>query len=220
MDSSITSDFRDEYVVIGSDTLVTDSSGRFEGTVLTTKNLSMTLEGPWVRVIRSDGAGATFAKTVQGGDSLAITWTDESPAASDIAERCAFYHVNRAHALIKSLDPSFIATDFQIPCWVNVGNWTNAAFDGEKLLFGDGKGTPYFGFPLAASSPTVFHEYSHAARYFFYVAHGAPILRELGGPLCMAADEGIADAFALIDLDKPVDEVAPDRSCANARTLS
>src|SRR5262249_52320360 len=116
-------------------------------------------------------------------------------ASADDAERDGFYHVNRVHDYIKSLDPGFNGLDLPMPCAVDVHSACSAFWDGSGLSFSRAGG----GCPNLATLPdVVYHEYGHAVCDRLYMESGSP-----SGLSNAALHEGLADVLAAFVQDDP-----------------
>ena len=116
---------------------ITGPDGSFEVTYPGGGSVSVTasLRGPFCMVDNAAGADLTFQRSAASGSVVQIE-INSSPGELGTAQVNAFLGVNRAHDLVKALDPTFTAIDRPILTQVNVDDSCNAYFipEGEGFL--------------------------------------------------------------------------------------
>ena len=191
-DPFVVKSFRDQNVMIGNETLITNNLGEVMTDITTPQMLTASLEGPFVNVNRQDGPDASITMTVNPGDTVSILWDDSN---SHPAERDAFYHTNLIHNFITTLDPNFTTINYEMPCAVNIADVCNAFWDGNGInFFSAGGGCPNTG----QMASVVYHEYGHGINDRFYEENGSP-----DGVINGAVHEGMADVVAALIEDWP-----------------
>lgn len=185
--------FPNQYITVNGTQLTTDSLGKFIYNLSASANLSTTLTGPFVMVLRDDGyPNASQSLTVNPGDTVNLRWDF---ANSHPAERDAFYHVNRIHDFITHLDPNFTFLNYSMPCKVNINNFCNAFWDGNGInFFNEGGGCPN----MAQCPSVIYHEYGHGINDKLYQQLGSP-----AGMINGATHEGLADVSSAMMEDTP-----------------
>ncbi len=183
--------FRDLGVNVGASPVVTGPAGDYSAPATGTVTVSAQLRGPFCDVNRQDGlADASFSTSATNPATVNIDWV----AAHD-AERDAYYHVDRVHDYIKTLDPDLTGLDYAMPCAVNIDATCNAFWDGTGVNFYRAGG----GCPNTATMPdVVYHEYGHGVNDKVYSEAGP-----VGGMLNGALHEGLADVLAAFVQDSP-----------------
>lgn len=183
--------FRDLRVNVGATAAITSPSGIYGATATGTVTVGAQLLGPFCDVNRQDGVpDASFSVPATNPATVNIDW-----AAAHDAERDAYYHLNRVHDYIKTLDPGLSGLDYPMPCAVNIADSCNAFWDGMGVNFYRAGG----GCPNTATMPdVVYHEYGHGVNDRVYAEAGAP-----GGLVNGALHEGLADVLAAFVQDDP-----------------
>ena len=132
-DPFVVKPFRDQSVMIGNETLITDSLGEAMTDITTPQTFTAKLEGPFVNVNRQDRPDASITMTGKfPAIQVSILWDDSN---SHPAERDAFYHTNLIHNFITTLDPNFTTINYEMPCAVNIDQNCNAFWDGTGINF-------------------------------------------------------------------------------------
>src|SRR5262249_17270443 len=146
-----------------NNTVATDNAGNYSasgggGNV----KVSSKLSGLYCTVSRGSG-NASFSQNANDPSTVNIAWTG---ANSQDSERDGYYHVNRVHDYVKTLDPGFIGDDYSMSCSVDITtDVCNAFWDGAGLNFYAAGG----GCPNAATMPSVvYHEYGHSVNDNLY----------------------------------------------------
>jgi Zn-dependent metalloprotease len=179
--------FSSQYVTIGGVQVTTDSLGYYSRDITAASTLTTTLYGPYVNVNRQDAGDASFATTVNPGDTLNILWNDSN---SHPAERDGFFHTTFIHDFITTLDPNFTAINYSMPCAVNIADACNAFWNGNGINFYLEGG----GCPNTAQMPgVVYHEYGHGINDRLYQQLGQGF-----GMINGATHEGMADVAASV----------------------
>src|SRR5439155_3903480 len=144
----------------------------------------------------SPSGDASFQKHSVGDPSTVnIAWGSTN---SQQSERDAFYHVNLAHDYVKSLDPTYVANDYELTTYVDESDNCNAMWDfatNTLNFLSAGLGCPN----TATMPDIVYHEYSHSVADNLYVSRGRPQGMQNG-----ALHEGLADAFTAYMTGDPV----------------
>ncbi len=185
--------FPDLFVLLGTDTLVSDPMGLFTAPGLHQDTLTARLRGRWIYVSRVDTPSAKFSRVLTGVDTVGISWTDSN---SHVAERNVYYHSTAAHNLLKGIDTAFTGLDYPLPAAVNLSSGScNAFWNGTSINFyAAGPGCVN-----AARSPAmIYHEYAHAVNDRLYAQAGAVKMYN------KIVHEGTADAFACLVEDSPL----------------
>ena len=187
--------FEFETVKVGNSvTDTTDAAGNYSANVTGSNKVTSKLSGAYCIATRPSGQGASFTQTVTNPATVNIVW--DSGNSLD-AERDVFYHVNRIHDWVKSVDPAFIRDDYAMVCTVELTtDLCNAFWDGGGLNFYAAGG----GCPSMATLPDViYHEYGHSINDELYKQTGAP-----NGMINGALHEGMADVDAAFFTDDPI----------------
>jgi Zn-dependent metalloprotease len=157
--------------VTGGNSGQTDDDGEFDITHGGVANVGVTaaLNGPFLNVDRGPGIGtdASTSATATPGTPFTLTFND---ANSRQDERDTFFHANRAHDLIKSIDPSFTGMDYPMQCIVGSssgicpGNafWSPGAQSINFCVAGGGYGN------TGEMGNVVYHEYGHGVSQLLY----------------------------------------------------
>ena len=158
---------------------ISDTLGHFEIEVEGPgKRLVKTeLVGNFVRVTNYAGPEGVCQDSLTPGVSDEMAWDDTNSLAS---ERDGYFHTNVAHDHIKLVDPGFVLLDYQMPCEMNIPNYSNAYWDGYGMHFGAG------GNDFGQHADVVYHEYGHGIVDYQY-RPSAP---------SGAMHEGFADFYA------------------------
>ncbi len=194
-----TKPLRSATVNIGALAVNTDSLGNYSGASTGTVVVTSAFLGPYCNVDRcvSDvcptGDGS-FSKSTSSSPTN-IAWLSTN---SQQSERDAFYHVNRAHSYVKTLDPTYTANDYPLTTYTDLSDNCNAFWDfgtNSLSLLSAGSGCPN----TASTADLVYHEYGHAVNDNLYVAHGRP-----QGLANQPLSEGLADVYDSYMIDNPV----------------
>jgi hypothetical protein len=161
--------------VTGGNNDQTDADGDFDITHGGTANVTVTAQllGPFVNVNRAAGQGtdASFSGAATPGTPLQISWTN---ANSRQDERSVFWHGNRVHDFVKSLDATFTQLDYAMP--TSIGNTGgicpgNAWWDGNGMNYCNAGGQ-YSN--TGELGDVVYHEYGHGVTQWVYSRNGSP----------------------------------------------
>jgi len=192
-DTPVARPFRNQSVTVGAASAVTNAAGAYSAAASGSVTVGMQLQGPYSDVNRAEALDASFSTTVTNPAVVDQQW---NAANSDIAERDAFYHVNRVHAELKGIDPGFVGNDYPMPVAVNIGNTCNAFWDGYGVnFFMEGGGCTNTG----TMPDVIYHEYGHGVNDNLYVQAGSGIGMSNG-----ALHEGLADVLAAMIQDNPI----------------
>ena len=105
--------------VSGGNSSFTEADGSFIIANGGTAGVTVTAQllGPYCNVNRATGLGtdASFSGPATPGTPLAIHWTAGNSRAD---ERDTFFHLNRVHSFVKSIDPLFMNLDYVMPAIV------------------------------------------------------------------------------------------------------
>ncbi|MBI5647903.1 MAG: T9SS type A sorting domain-containing protein [Ignavibacteriae bacterium] len=185
----------DQYVTIGGVNTTSDSLGNV--TSNNSGSLTTKFEGPYCKISRQDGTNSQISTTVTNNTTFNLAWTATNSTAS---ERTAFYAVNRSRRYILEMDPAISSLNYQVLTKVNLAQTCNANFDGSGLNFYRSGTSTQGTCPNAAEMvDVVMHEYGHLVNEKVYVQMGAGSAGMVNG----AVHEGIADANAALQLDRP-----------------
>ncbi len=180
-------------VFVGPNIAVTDSVGNYSAAATGVVIVTDSLVGTYCDInddLPPPGVISTSASNFQ--NNVNLLW--DGTKAND-AERDAYYHVNRVHAFIKGVDPTFTGMDYAVPTRVNVNSTCNAFWDGVGVnFFRAGAGCVNTG----TIADVIYHEYGHGINDNMYVAAGSP-----NGMLNAALHEGMADVNAAFLQDDP-----------------
>ncbi len=140
---------------------ISDTLGHFEIEVEGPgKRLVRTeLVGNFVRVTNYAGPEAVCQDSLTPGINGEMAWGDTNSLPG---ERDGYFHTNVAHDHIKLVDPDFLFLDYQMPCEVNIPNFSNAYWDGYGMHFGAG------GNDFVQHADVVYHEYGHGITDYQY----------------------------------------------------
>ena len=187
--------FEFETVKVGNSvTDTTDAAGSYSADVTGSNKVTSKISGLYCIVNRGSGQNASFSQNAVNPATVDIAWT---PGNSLDAERDGYYHVNRIHDFVKSIDPAFTGDDYPMSCTVEIGtDVCNAFWDGGGINFYAAGG----GCPSMATLPDViYHEYGHSINDQLFKQTGAP-----NGMLNGALHEGMADVDAAFLTDDPI----------------
>ncbi len=176
-------------VSVNGNFLFTDGDGALNTEVTGPVDATIQLRGRW-SIVRTNNV--TPSTTVQLNEGMNAVSLD---GVSTIQERDAYLSVNRIHARLKEVLPSFTGLDMALPTNVDINTGTcNAYYDGESINFyAQGGGCR----SLATLPDVVYHEYGHGINDKYY--------QSLGGEWQNGAmHEGYADVWALTLTDVPV----------------
>jgi hypothetical protein len=178
-------------VVVGGQTTVTDAAGHYSASASGATTVQASINGPYCQVFRNDGLpNATFTQNVTAPSTVNIAWSD---ANSHVAERDVFYHVQRAHDFLKTIEPTYTSIDQPLQVFVNDSGTCQAATGNGFSFFGvEGNGCANY----ATVADVVAHEYAHFidnAIYTDAVGSGPTFDYFLDFELA----EGFADAYAV-----------------------
>ncbi|MFC1687271.1 FG-GAP-like repeat-containing protein [Patescibacteria group bacterium] len=190
--------FRNNYVTIGEEQTTTDSNGNYQFTGLSgSQALNAYLQGPWVNVVNDQLDEALHSTLVNEEMVHNWNWSDSDNSYKN-EESNAFYHVNRIHDYIASLD--VVEMDFPLLTKVNINDACNAYFLTSPFQIGfyqQGEHTLFSGEVVecestALISDVIYHEYGHALIHTLNPALLASGYAGQSGNL----HEGIADYWA------------------------
>lgn len=167
----------DHWVQANGATFYTDENGFVNLNVPLNQSYAVNsqIRGRWANVNRYDGSDAVWNGNGTPGVPLNIKWDDSN---SIIAERDAYYSVNRIHSWLKSVDPAFNSLDFSMNCYVNRTDGTcNAYWNGSNINFyKEGGGCVN----MATMSDVVMHEYGHGITQYTYSPSAPPTSSGMG----------------------------------------
>lgn len=143
---------------VGSTVTASDGSWTIEYAGSDERQLTTTLEGPYVRVFNQAGPDAIYTMMVTPGVPHQIEF-DDWWAQRD--ERDCFDAVNDVHDLIFAIDPGFSLIHQQMICNVSLDATCNAYWDGTINFFRMGDGCANTG----QIQGVVHHEYGHGIQH-------------------------------------------------------
>jgi Zn-dependent metalloprotease len=171
----------------------TDSDGDYSFDLSAAATFIALFQGPFLNVENQAGPDAFFDTTVYPGDIIDIEWNDDN---STIPERDAFYHGQKVHDFIKSIDPNLEVMDFPLTCRVNVDGNCNAYWSSQDRsinFYRQGANCPN----IAQIADVIYHEYGHGITHLQYEAGGS-------GDPNGAMHEGFSDFIAGLITDQPL----------------
>jgi Zn-dependent metalloprotease len=188
----VSGSFANARIWVGPDSGVTSVTGNYSVAATGTVQVRDSLIGPFCDVNNNLPSIAVFTTTVANPATVNIHWNDTN---SHVAERDAFFHANRAHDFIKTLDPGFTQIDYPMPTRVNINLNCNAFWNGTGINFYvAGSGCPN----TATIPDVVYHEYGHGINDMLYTQAGS-----FSGMFNGALHEGMADVHAAFMQDNP-----------------
>lgn len=177
-------------------TTATNTVGDYSLTCSATANISTSLTGPYFHVTSAAciNCDAFFSQSTACPAVRNVLW--DSSNSTD-GERDAFYHSNIAHAYVKTIDPSYTASDQDIAIVVNsVDNECVAFWDEGSMIFGEsGAECPY---NMASLPDMVYRMYGMRVNEDLYFIQGSTF-----GITNEAVNRGSADAMAAFMTDDP-----------------
>ena len=224
-DAVVAKPLRSVYVNAGGSTVTTDTLGNYSLSAIGSVTVTSAMRGRFCNVDRCQydsnlltdvcpSGDASFARNATDPSTVNVAWVSTN---SQQAERDAYYHVNLAHDWVKSLDPAYTASDYELSTDVNLSDNCNAFWDlstNSLSFLSAGLGCPN----TATMPDIVYHEYAHSVTDNLYLSQGRP-----QGMVNGALHEGLADAFVAYMTGDPVlgdgffGAGTSLRTCANTR---
>ena len=132
--------------------------------------LEARLRGKYVSLQNFSGADAKIEMEVNCDEEFSLIWDDSN---STIAERNAYYHINKMHEYNKEIDANFVGLDYPLQCIVNDNSaFCNAYWNGNNLHFNTQDVNCSMNSAHGAS--VIYHEYGHAVNDRLYNQIGYP----------------------------------------------
>ncbi len=133
--------------------------------------------GAYSNVDRFTGLGADASQSVSAtpGTPFTITWNN---ANSRPDERTTFYHANRVHDFMTTLDPTFTELDYAMPSVVGRTDGFcpgNAWWDGFAMNYCEsGVSGPTTYYNTGELGNVIYHEFGHGVTQEVYARNGQP----------------------------------------------
>lgn len=155
--------------VSGGNNDLTDDTGAFDIVNAGSAGVTVTAQllGSWCNVNRATGLGtdASFSGPATPGTPLAIAWTNSNSRAD---ERDTFFHLNRVHDFMKSIDSGFTNLDYAMTATVGRSDLYcpgNAWWDGVGINLCNGSATYN---NTGQLGNVIYHEYGHGVTQEVY----------------------------------------------------
>lgn len=183
---------------INGNFVTTDFQGNFAYTTTTSgqQQISIPLQGTWVRVINSQNGNQTPTLNLTTATNNETVNANFDSGSSTFSERDGFFHTNVVHDFIKGIDQTFTGVDYSMNCNVELDGSCNAFWNGSSINFfragasGGGNQCP----SISRIAGVVYHEYGHGINSTQYNPFGMP------GDM----HEGIADYTAATIENQPL----------------